>query len=113
MNTVFGRKYNHMFIQQMVDTITSFLTEGSVRMKITVTKNLYLGCVWVEKYDGNKLLRRARYSKHNWGFRITNRFYNILMWESRFSIPSPDLVFAYNTLLDEYRPDQALRFLRS
>ena len=112
LNTVFGRKYNQAFIQQVFDTITGFLTEGSVSMKVTVTKNLYLGCIWVEKHNGKKLLRRERYSKRNWQYRMHNPFYNMLMWEMRFCIPTPQLIRAYETLIDEHRPDQRLSYLR-
>ena len=70
--TVFGRRYNREFVQTIMDLILSFhdteMLRGTVSIRITIQKNLYMGAVWLrfKPYCITEVAQKRRYNNNNW-----------------------------------------------
>ena len=121
-NTAFGRDFNREFLQQMLDTITSFLTEKfhnhEIRMRIHVTTGRYIGSIWVERVYGMKkvVTGKERYTQFHFVRDQPKPLFSMLLWEKRSMSwgknATEDLKQHYDALLEEHKPDEKLRMLR-
>ena len=115
-NTVLGRKYNRDFIQIIMDLIFSFhdteMLRGSVQLRITVQKNLYLGAIWVNFtpiFPTYQRPKKCRYDhKRDWMPMPSTRAHRYLREALKWSEPSERQVLEH--AVNATAPDKQLNF---